>query len=237
MRLNTKAKVTVMGIDLSASEKRCSGVCILRDLRVKTLLVKTDEELLSIADRFRPEAVAIDAPLSLPADGDGKGLRQCDRKLLKRGIRLFPITFRAMSELARRGIALKEKLEAKGFQVIEVFPGGAQDLLGLPRKHHNLDGLREGLKSFGIKGLKPKASGDEIDAVTAAFVGWLWLNGFAELVEDSQGKGIVMPPLGFKCLRKRKPSEQGNLNTSHKRAQGAAGYGRGCQVFPPNQKR
>lgn len=181
---------------------------------MKTLLVKTDDELLSIADRFRPKVVAIDAPLSLPKDR--KGLRQCDRKLLKLGIRLFPITFRAMSDLAKRGIALKEKLEAKGFQVIEVFPGGAQDLLGLPRKHHNLDGLREGLKSFGIKGLKPNASGDEIDAVTAAFVGWLWLNGFAELVEDSQGKGIVMPLLEFKCLQKRKPSKQRNLNPSHK---------------------
>lgn len=202
MQVRLNAKATVMGIDLSASEKRYSGVCILRDLSVQTFLVKTDGELLSIADRFRPKVIAMDAPLSLPSDRDGKGMRQCDRKLLKLGIRLFPITFRTMSDLAKRGIALKEKLEAKGFQVIEVFPGGAQDLLGLPRKHHNLDGLREGLKSFGIKGLKPNASGDEIDAVTAAFVGWLWLNGFAELMEDSQGKGIVMPLPEFKCLRK-----------------------------------
>ncbi len=185
-----RAIVTVMGIDLSASEKRFSGVCILRGLKAQTFLVKSDEALVGLAKRFRPKLIAIDAPLSLPIKG---GFRQCDRELLKRGIRIFPATFGAMKQLTERGISLKKRFEAEGFHVIEVFPGGAQDLLGLPRKHRDLTKLKLGLSQLGLKGLRENATHDEIDAATAAFVGWLHLNGFTELFSDGQGGGIVMP--------------------------------------------
>lgn len=189
--------MTVIGIDLSASEKRFSGVCVLKGLKVRTFLLKTDDELIESAKRFRPKLIAIDAPLSLPSSS---GLRHCDRELLRRGIRVFPVTFGAMRQLAERGIRLKVLFESEGFSVIEVFPGGAQDLMGLPRKHRNLTELREGLRQIGLQGIKENATHDEIDAATAAFVGWLWLNGFAELISDGQDGGIVMPlpyPLKF----------------------------------------
>jgi len=189
--------VITMGVDLSASEKRFSGVCVLKGLKAQTFLLKTDDELVELGKRFRLKLIAIDAPLSLPSSG---GLRLCDRELLKRGIRIFPVTFGAMRQLTERGIRLKARFESEGFSVIEVFPGGAQDLLGLPRKHHDLTELKEGLRRIGLQGLKEKATHDEIDAATAAFVGWLWLNGFAELISDGQGGGIVMPlpyPLKF----------------------------------------
>lgn len=182
--------MTVMGIDLSSSEKRFNGVCILKGLKAQTFLVKSDEALVGLARRFRPKLIAIDAPLSLPTKGS---FRQCDWELLKRGIRIFPTTFGAMKQLTERGISLKKRFEAEGFHIVEVFPGGAQDLLRLPRKHRDLTKLREGLSQLGLKGLSEKATHDEIDAATAAFVGRLWLNGFAELVSDGQGGGIVMP--------------------------------------------
>lgn len=181
----------VMGIDLSASERRDSGVCLMDNLRVRTFRAKRDEEIIALVRKFRPKLVAIDAPLSLPLSNEG--LRQCDRELLKRGVRVFPVNFRAMKQLTERGIRLKALLEAEGFKVIEVFPGGAQDVLGLPRKRNNLAGLREGLRQLGLRGVKPDATHDEIDAVTAAYVGWLYLNGLAELISDGQGGGIVMP--------------------------------------------
>jgi hypothetical protein len=43
-----------------------------------------------------------------------------------------------MRKLTSRGIRLREILEAKGFCVIEVYPGGAQDVLGLARKQRGL---------------------------------------------------------------------------------------------------
>ncbi len=189
--------MTVMGIDLSASEKRASGVCILRNMKVKTFLAKSDEDLLNFALQFQPKLVAIDAPLSLPKEGS---LRSCDRELIRLGIKVLPVNFGAMRKLTERGIRLKMSFESKGFSVVEVFPGGAQDLLGLPRKQKGLAKLVEGLKKIGLKGLKPDATHDEVDAATASFVGWMWLNGFSELVSDGQGGGIVMPlpyPLKF----------------------------------------
>jgi len=183
--------VKVMGIDLSASERRDSGVCLMDNLSVRTFRVQRDDEIIALARKFRPKLVAVDAPLSLPLSG--KGLRQCDRELLKRGVRVFPVNFGAMRQLTERGMRLKAFLEAEGFTVIEVFPGGAQDVLGLPRKQRNLSELRKGLRQLGLEGIKPDATHDEIDAVTAAYVGWLYLNGLAELVSDGQGGGIVMP--------------------------------------------
>jgi Uncharacterized conserved protein len=180
-----------MGIDLSASEGRDSGVCLMDNLSVRTFRAKRDDEIIALAREFRPKLIAVDAPLSLSLSG--KGLRQCDRELLKRGVRVLPVNFGAMKQLAERGMRLKALFEAEGFKVIEVFPGGAQDVLGLPRKRRNLTRLREGLRQLGLKGIKPAATHDEIDAATAAYVGWLYLNGLAELISDGQGGGIVMP--------------------------------------------
>lgn len=183
----------VMGIDLSAGEERDSGVCLLKNLDVRTLRVKTEDELVGLAKRFRPKLIAIDAPLSLPLGGEGKVLRPCDRELLRRGIRTLPTTFKAMKRLAERGMKLKARLEAEGFHVIEVFPGGAQDLLGLPRKHKDLAKLKKGLTQIGLKGIEDDATHDEVDAATAAYVGWLHLNGLTEPVGDGESGVIIMP--------------------------------------------
>ena len=39
----------------------------------------------------------------------------------------------------------------KDFVVIEAYPGGAQDVLGIPRKQRGLDKLKAGLEKLGIK--------------------------------------------------------------------------------------
>jgi hypothetical protein len=60
---------------------------------------------------------------------------------------------------------------------VEVYPGGAQDVLSLPRAKHNPTELRRGLELLGLKALKKGISNHELDAVTAAYVGLLFLNG------------------------------------------------------------
>ena len=189
----------VLGIDLAGSEKRNTGICILdSQLNAVTLILHTDSEILSLAEKVKPDLVAVDAPLTLPYGRktldrkENVHFRQCDKKLLELGIKFFPITLGPMRTLTRRGIALKQKLEKLGFKVIEVYPGGAQDLLGIPRKSKGLKKLRDGLIRLGIKGLKEKMSGDELDAVTAAYVGLLFLEGKALLLNGKDGC-IVMP--------------------------------------------
>jgi len=190
--------MSVVGLDLAGVESRPTGLCILEDMRVKTSLVYADEEILERIDESRPKVVAIDAPLSLPAGRESVEqktnvhLRECDKELLRRGIKFFPITLGPMRKLTNRGINLRRILENKHFKVIEVYPGGAQDILGIPRKQHGLDKLKAGLKKAGIAGLNSRMSDHELDAATCALVGRLFLEGKSVTYGTSE-QAIVMP--------------------------------------------
>jgi len=195
-------KRLVIGIDLAASVRRDTGVCVLDyTLNAKTFIIHTDQEILDIVSSYNPRVAAIDAPLSIPKDrrsiDDRKGghFRECDRLLLKYKIKFFPITLGPMRMLTERGIRIKNMLEKiRGVKVIEVYPGGAQDVLGIPRKNKSLKGLKEGLERLGIKGLNDEMTGDELDAVTAAYVAYLYLKGDVTLLEGVDGC-IVMPKI------------------------------------------
>ena len=192
--------LNVIGIDLAGSEKRDTGICILSyEMVAETYIVHTDKEILEIIQKYRPKVVSIDAPLSIPKDRknihDRRGghFRECDLLLRKYGIKFFPITLGPMRKLTERGINLKNRIERKiGIEVIEVYPGGAQDVLGIPRKTRCLKCLYEGLKALGIRGLNPNMTGDELDAVTAAYVALLYIKGKARLLKGVDGC-IVMP--------------------------------------------
>jgi predicted nuclease with RNAse H fold len=98
-----------------------------------------------------------------------------------------------MRVLTVRGIELKEKLENKGYRVVEMYPGGAQDVWGIPRARRDLQGLRRGLQRLGIKGLKKDISDHELDAVTGALVGLYFLQDKAEIYGNFVEGAILMP--------------------------------------------
>jgi len=98
-----------------------------------------------------------------------------------------------MRGLTKRGITVKRSLEKLGFKVIEVFPGGAQDVLGLPRKQHSLPKLVRGLITLGLKGLMTTVTGDEADAATCALTGLLYLKEDYEALGDADEGQIIMP--------------------------------------------
>lgn len=190
--------MTVIGLDLAGVERRPTGLCVLRGMKTETSLVYTDDEILKRVAKTRPDIVAIDAPLSLPAgrksieQRTNVHLRECDMELLRRGIRFFPITLGPMRQLTKRGMTLKAKLEKQNFLVIEVYPGGAQDILGIPRKQKGLEQLAAGLKKLGLKGLEQEMTDHELDAVTCAFVGKLFLEG-KSITYGTPEQAIVMP--------------------------------------------
>lgn len=178
----SRTPLVVVGIDLAASPSRPTGVCLLRGLRAETRVAFSDDEILDMVRQARPSLVPIDAPLSLPKgrraiqDRSGGHLRDCDRELLRLGIRCFPITLGPMRMLTERGLAMKQKLRAMGYHAVECYPGAAQDVWGLPRQHRNRTGLLIGLANLGLKELRKAATGDELDAATAALAGrWLLL--------------------------------------------------------------
>lgn len=152
---------------------------------------------MRIVNDYRPLVIAIDAPLSLPARG---GFRGCERVLARLGIRSLPVTLPGMRLLAERAISLSRKLREQGFEVLEVYPGGAQDILGLPRKRDR-KGLLEGLASLGISINARNVNGDVLDAVTAAYTAWSYSEGNYILIRTSDCS-LVLPAPRF-VLRKK----------------------------------
>ncbi len=191
---------TVVGVDLAGSPKRNTGICTLKkDQITSCTIVHTDQEIINYIEKEKPTLITIDAPLNLPPgrksieDKNGEHFRPCDRELLRRGIRFFPITLGPMRLLTKRGIRLKRFLTRRGYPVIEVYPGAAQDIWHTGRKQGGLSKLRKGLEKLGVQGLNKKMDGDELDAVTAALVGQLFLRGKAEVLGDFKRGAIVVP--------------------------------------------
>ncbi|MBX3324600.1 MAG: DUF429 domain-containing protein [Nitrospira sp.] len=199
--------LVVVGIDLAGSPKRPTGLCVLRDLKAETHVVFSDEEILNFVSQTCPLLVPIDAPLSLPKgrrtvhDRSGEHLRECDRELLRRRIRFFPITLGPMRMLTERGLALQKRLTAIGYQTVECYPGAAQDLWGIPRQHKDRLGLHTGLRKLDLRGLKTTATGDELDAATAALVGrWFLLGQGLMLCGET---GILIPAVDERSEKPR----------------------------------
>jgi uncharacterized protein len=172
---------------------------MLKGMSVETGLFYTDKEIIDQTLLSSPKLVAIDAPLYLPQgrtsiddDRTGLHLRESDRELLKIGIKIFPATLGPMRKLTVRGMRLRRVFEAEALKVIEAHPGGAQDVLGIPRKRKGIDKLLAGLQGLGLAGLNISMSDHELDAVTCAYVGKLFLEKEAVVYGDPNG-GIVLP--------------------------------------------
>ena len=193
-------KTVVVGIDLAGSPKRDTGICLMHDKKIiDCRTVHTDEEIIAFVKDSETKIVGMDAPLSLPPgrktleDNNGVHLRECDRELLKRKIRFFPVTLGPMRMLTKRGIALKKKFKRMGIESIEIYPGGTQDILGIPRKQHSMPKLLKGLEKLGIKGLRKDMNNDELDAVTGAYTVYLFVRGKAEILGDLKKSAIILP--------------------------------------------
>ena len=192
----------VIGIDLAGTENRPTGFCIMDNkMNVKTKILYRNREIVKNILEENPKIIAIDAPLSLPKgrksleQKSNIHLRECDKELLRNKIKFFPITLGPMRKLTKRGIKLKKILNKKGFEVIEVYPGGAQDLLKIPRKSKSIEGLRKGLEMLGIKGLSKNMTDHELDAVTSAFTAKLYLEKKYIAYGESNEGVIIMPKL------------------------------------------
>ena len=188
----------IVGLDLAGVESRPTGFCRLIGMTVETCLVYSDMEILAKIEESHPAIVAIDAPLSLPPgrktleERTSSHLRECDRELLRKGIKFFPVTLGPMRQLTKRGINLKRILAEQNVAAVEAYPGGAQDVLGIPRKQKGVENLRAGLESLGLIGLNDEMSHHELDSVTCAYVGKLFLEGKAVVYGDPC-EGIIMP--------------------------------------------
>ena len=198
----------VVGIDLTGSEKRPTGFCILDGAHATTQLIRSDDEMVEAVLAAQPALVSIDSPLCLPRgrlhpfdDDPGRQefgiMRICERTLKRRGINVYPALLPSMQRLTARGIALAQRLRALGIPVIESYPGAAQDIMGIPRKGAGLRWLQQGLADFGITGdfVDTLPSHDELDAITSALVGTFHLAGRVEPLGGEGETALIIPQL------------------------------------------
>lgn len=179
---------TIVGIDLTGSERRATGWALLRGSRAETKSIVTDDDLIKETLAARPDIVSIDSPLSVPDGWDqtqrrlveGSPIyRKCELALKRMGISVFWCLLPSMQSLTMRGMRLAEELRSRGLHVIESYPGAAQDILGIPRKGTSLEELKWGLHRAGIAGtyLQGRVTHDEVDAITSALVGLFYVAG------------------------------------------------------------
>jgi uncharacterized protein YprB with RNaseH-like and TPR domain/predicted nuclease with RNAse H fold/dephospho-CoA kinase len=201
-------RLKVVGIDLTGSESRPSGWCILDGREVSTATLGGDEEIVARTIKERPDVVSIDSPLTLP-DGrisvhdDDPGrhvygiMRFSERVLKKRGVNVYPALIPSMQRLTARGIKLASTFRLMGFPVIESYPGAAQDIMGIPRKRKGLEYLEQGLAEFGVSGafIKEQLTHDELDAITSAIVGvFFWAGRVERLGSNPLDEEALMIP-------------------------------------------
>jgi predicted nuclease with RNAse H fold len=199
-----------MGIDLRSGPRYPTGIAVLDPaLRIQLIqTARTNAEIEAIVESFNPAIIAIDASLGLPegrccADQSCPCavhgiMREADHACAAAGYRPFPTLLPSMVRLTLRGIALSQRMLAAGHRVIEVYPGMAQDVMGIPRKGTSVGGLRLGLYRSGIRGIprKRRVTHDELDAVTCAHVALMHLDGATEVMGPGVPLPLVLPQRG-----------------------------------------
>ena len=196
-----------VGIDLTGSQNKACGICILEKEKAYLTLLKTDEEIISTVLNVKPAVISIDSPLSLPkgrccttdlCECRKYGItRECERILKRRGINVYPCLIKSMQKLTARGIKLSQVFKNYGYQVIESYPGAAQDILKFPRKRVDLKELEKDLINMGIIPFSERkaVTHDEIDALTSALVGYFYLAGMYEAIGNPEEGYLILPDL------------------------------------------
>ena len=213
-----------IGLDLTTSSKKKTACAILdAEPRLQDqVLLGGDEEIVAFVEAHRPALVAIDAPLSLPLGlccleetcscqpvSPHKG-RQCERELSTLGIGCYYTTKRSIIKgMVYRGIRLKAGLEKQGHTVIEIYPYASKvRLFGpLPRKttvagRRALQALLQHLIPSVPSPQENLLSHDALDALLAAYTGFLYYCGSTEALGDPS-EGLLHIPTGKAILSSR----------------------------------
>lgn len=245
-------KHRIVGIDLTGSQDRPSGWCLLEDGKATTQRIGSDEDLIQATMAAKPGLISIDSPLSLPKgrvsvydDDPGRWsfgiMRECERILKKRGVNVYPSLIRSMQALTARGIRLAKYFRSLGVPVIESYPGAAQDIMNIPRKGLDLGLLKAGLVEFGIAGdfESRDVSHDELDAITSAAVGLFFSSGNFEALGNDEEEYLIIPDISPKINPSRKrrviglsgPISSGKTTAGQYLAKHGFAYGRYSQVL------
>lgn len=158
----------IAGIDLSASPAKETVIALLMPSKklIALYYAGTDEEIVKVVAKYTPNLVIVDAPMSVSKEP----FREQERKALRDGARLLPLTMKSMRKLMKRGASLYTLLSKTIPQasVFETHPFSASFFLGFKNTSSLINSLFE-----------VELGKDECDAITCCIVGYLYIAGFA----------------------------------------------------------
>lgn len=162
----------------------------MRNKEISECQLYTDKEIIETTLNCQPILVVIDAPLRLPTKDL---LRQTDREMHKRRYPVFPPLFRTMEKLTERAIEIAKEFRRKGISILEVHPASTRKALEIPSK--NWDNIQAIFLQMGLKGdlEKRMLTKHEIDAITAALTGYLYLQEKTQLIGNEREGYIAVP--------------------------------------------
>jgi len=180
----------IIGIDLAGIPKNPTGWTALKNRKISACQLYADKEIVETTLNCQPAIVAIDAPLSLPKKGL---LRQIDREMHKQGYPVFPPLFRTMEKLTVRAMKIAKEIKKEGTSILEIHPVSTRKALEIPSKDQKR--IQTIFLQMDLKGdlEKRTLTTHEIDAVTAALTGYLYLQGETELIGNEKEGYIAVP--------------------------------------------
>jgi len=185
-----KNKNRFCGVDVGLKE---SHAAIIEDRKLISLfkfedVKKVDEEL------FCCYAVGIDAPLSFPLK---ENLRECEKELIKMGIKLFPSGAKFFRGVAEKGMEIASVMKSRNLVVFEVYPYATRFLLEIGKdvkkqKKRGREKIISDLSRFVA--LKGNLNHNEIDAVISALTVSLYYEGFGRILGGKDGSILIPSP-------------------------------------------
>lgn len=161
----------VGGLDLAASERRCSGfstVNVAGRAVLSSKCVYSDGEIIDSIVSSGVELIAVDAPLA-----EKPIFRSVDKLARRLGYPVIPPTLGPMRTLTLRAWRLAGELSSLGVKVVETHPRSALISAGVSSVEELL--ARLGLKSLvDLGGL----SRDEVDSIVASITAYCYVVGW-----------------------------------------------------------
>jgi len=180
----------MIGIDLAGKSQNPTGWALWENKSVQTCLLYTDTEILAGVARSQSAIIAVDAPLSFPKQGI---LRTADRKMIRKGYRVFPPSLPAMRKLTMRAIRLNKLISESHYRIIEVHPTSTRKALNMPLKDWRKIQTILAQIGLGESLTRLVLTSHEIDAATAALTAYLHMQGLTERIGDRKEGYIIVP--------------------------------------------
>jgi len=92
-------------------------------------MLELSEKIIKLAGKDNL-LVGIDAPLNLPKKGNS---RECEKKLLRQGISVYPAGAEFFKEVTQSGMMLRNRLANSTIQIVEIYPYASRKRLNIMR--------------------------------------------------------------------------------------------------------